>query len=117
MTHRNPSKVGDDRKAVDRAHVDDLMRLNITNFRPAPAPPAPPPERQPMPDAEEDADDDDPPLDNPRAINEQPMDEIYHGLSDSPSGSDSDFEAREVNNYPSEYSDEREPSEDDAYPW
>ena len=116
MSSGNSRKVGGDRKAVDRAHVDDLMRLNINNFRRASDPPAPPPEHHPMPETEG-VEGDDTPLDDPRAINDQPMDEIYHGLSDGASGSDIDFEAQEIDAYPSEYSDEREPSEGDAYTW
>ena len=90
MSSGNSRKVGGDRKAVDRAHVDDLMRLNINNFRRASDPPAPPPEHHPMPETEG-VEGDDTPLDDPRAINDQPMDEIYHGLSDGASGSDIDF--------------------------
>lgn len=49
--------------------------------------------------------------------NEYPMDERYAAIHEDSTGSEVDFEGQEVDKYPSEYSDEREPGSDDGYVW
>lgn len=109
-------------RTVDRQVVDNHMCLSIGDVRQAPVAQSQAPARK-MPaniielPTEEDSQEGEETGEKRDTVNECPMDEHYAAIHEDSSGSEVDFEGQEIDRYPSEYSDEREPESDDGYVW